>query len=133
MRGAPGFTLYETLIALAVLGIAATASTAAMQSSFIQSAKARAKVEAVQHAESVLSAIGSSLPFKQGQYDVAIDTGTSAHVAITSRPDLPQSPWAGSPTAPSGPRPAVYDIRVEIRDSKNDVLVRLVTFRLGER
>ncbi len=130
--GQKGFTLYETLIALAILAVAGISATQVMQTGLARSAKARSLIEAAQEMETVLSEIGATLPFAPGRYDTDLPSGRTARLTITPRPDLPQALYRDKAKR-TGRAARVYQVDVAVHSGDGAVLARVTTFRLGAR
>lgn len=127
-RGEAGFALYEVMIALAILGLAAAAATTAVTSSLNRGSQARAVSAATLEAQSVLSRIGQETPLKPGETLIEMTGGRTARVRVSPAGDLLDQM---APPADQAPRVRVYRVALDVADADGNTLVHLVTYRLA--
>lgn len=133
-RAAPidaGFTLVETLVALAIFALAFSGIYRAFEGGWRALRRAQLEVEAIEVAKSSLAAVGIETPLSEGRQAGQTADGVSWQIDIRrrngDRPDL----------RPSATMPAAFDVRVSAgRRSpvrENWPSVELSTIRLGDR
>lgn len=120
--GEAGFTLLETLVALAIVAIALGAAYAGFASGARATHRAETALEALTRAESALALVGAEIPLTEGE-TVRRDGVWTMTVAIA-----PHRPGAAYAWAPLGLRPLM--VRAEAR-AEGGAAVRLETLRLG--
>jgi general secretion pathway protein I len=83
-KGEAGFTLVETLVALAILGIALPVLLASLGNALRQTKESEARLVAASYAESLLASAGVEKPLQIGQTQGEFDAGY--HWALSVAP-----------------------------------------------
>jgi general secretion pathway protein I len=124
-RGDAGFTLIETLAALAILAIALGVLLAVLGDGIRRQGRAEQLAMATLQAQSLLARVGIDIPLKAG-----VATGTLAR-GLHWRLNVDPHGDAGDRKA--WPREA-YQVVVEVlSENRSEPLVRLTTLRLGPK
>lgn len=126
-----GFTLVETLVAVAVFALAFAGIYRTLDSGWRSLRRAADEVAAVDLARSRLAAVGTALPLGDGRQTG--ETADGLRWTVDARRRASDRLRTGS----SDPTPDIYDLRVTVtrtgRPAGGAPIVALDTIKLGER
>lgn len=116
-----GFTLVESLVSLAILALALTATFAAGSQGLSASARAKLETQAVMEARSLIARVGGDVPLKPGRYAGKTALGHPYRLTVAS-------------TASSGNGLKAYEITASIAPANkpSHPILRLQTLRTTE-
>ena len=119
-RGERGFTLLETVVALAILAVALTALFRAFSDGLRGVAAAEAYGVRAAQAQAKLETVGATIPLAPGDYRGRTADGARWHVRVRV--------WRGMPPRATGVVPLAVRVTVHGADGREVVLN---TLRLG--
>lgn len=131
-RSDAGFTLVETLVALAVFALAFGGIYRAFDGGWRALRRAQLDVEAVEVAKSSLAAVGVETPLTEGRQTGRTADGVSWQIDIRRRTTGDRLEFR-----PTAPWPAAFDVRVSARRPSpagdGGQTVELSTIKLGDQ